>query len=181
MKTIHLKEFIRTGKFGTISIGSTKADILNLLGNKYELHEAEETQIIRYGWYEFFFYTETETVFGIQNDHLLADCTNHKEMISLGNSRCTMDTWFIQENKNISFAQVEDYLHKEGIPFTIEPSYKGSSWNVIECSESKVRFDFADEYRTVNLNKKGKFIGWTEHTETDQSRFLLNGIRLFNR
>jgi hypothetical protein len=181
MKTINLKEFIKTGKFGTISIGSTKADIIDLLGPKFEPHHAEETQIIKYGWYEFFYWTKTETVFGIQNDHLLADCTNHKEMITIENANCIIDTWFLQENKNVSFGQVEDFLHKEKIPFQIVPSYKGSIWNVIECIESKVTFDFADEYRLVELNEKGKFIGWTEHIETDQSNFLLNGIRLFER
>lgn len=54
MNTIHLKEFIRTGKFGTISIGSTKTDVVNELGNKFDFADCGETQIIKYGWYEFF-------------------------------------------------------------------------------------------------------------------------------
>jgi len=36
MNTIHLKEFIKTGKFGTISIGSTKSDLVNALGKKFD-------------------------------------------------------------------------------------------------------------------------------------------------
>ena len=82
MKTIQLREFVKTGQFGTISIGSTKADLVNSPGEEFDFVDCGETQLIKYGWYEFFYWTESELIFGIQNDHLQADCVNHKEMLN---------------------------------------------------------------------------------------------------
>jgi hypothetical protein len=41
MTTIQLKEFIKTGKFGTIGIGSTKTDVINLLGEDFDIQMDE--------------------------------------------------------------------------------------------------------------------------------------------
>lgn len=180
MNTIDLKEFIRTGKFGTISIGSTKTDVVNELGNKFDFADCGETQIIKYGWYEFFYWTESELIFGIQNDHLQADCTNHKEMIHYKSKLWSIDKWFLEVNRNITFGQVEEYLIREGISYDIVPAYKGCDENVIKCMQSNVTFDFANEYRLVELNEKGKFRNWKEFIENEQSNFVLNGIRLFD-
>ncbi len=179
MTTIQLKEFIKTGKFGTISIGSTKTDIVNIFGKKFDFADCGETQIIKYGWYEFFYWTKTELVFGIQNDHLQADCIDHNEMISFGNKSFEFDKWFLQDNKNGTFGQIEDYLNKEKISFEVVHVYKGSDENIIKCTRSNVTFDFANEYRLVELNEKGKFKNWKEYVEAEQSNFVLNGIRLF--
>lgn len=180
MNTIHLKEFIRTGKFGTISIGSKKADVVNALGNKFDFADCGETQIIKYGWYEFFFWTESELLFGIQNDHLQADCTNHKEMIHYKSKLWLIDKWFLEVNRNITFGKVEEYLISEGISYDIVPAYKGCDENVIKCMQSNVTFDFTNEYRLVELNEKGIFKNWKEFIENEQSNFVLNGIRLFD-
>lgn len=179
MNTIHLKKFIETGLFGTISIGSTKTDIVNVLGNKFDFADCGETQIIKYGWYEFFYWTATELVFGIQNDHLQADCTNHKEMLVYKSKLWTIDKWFLQINKNISFGQIEALLIKEGITYEIVPAYKGCDENIIKCLKSNVTFDFVNEYRFVEVNDKGKSKEWKKYIESDQSNFVLNGIRLF--
>ena len=180
MHTVHLKEFIKTGHFGTITIGSTKADVVNLLGKKFGFGDFGETQIITYGWYEFFYWTETELIFGIQNDHLQADCTHHKEMIDYKSKVWTIDKWFLEVNKNITFRQVEDLLTAESIPFQIIPAYKGSEENLIKCIGSHVTFDFAHEYRLVEYTEKGRFKNYKEVVESDQSNFVLNGIRLFS-
>ncbi len=180
MTTIQLKEFIKTGSFGPISIGSKKSEIVNELGKKFEYADCGETQIIKYGWYEFFYWTETEIVFGIQNDHLQADCVNHKEMINFRSESWIIDKWFLQDNKNISFGQVEDLLKKENIPFDIVPAYKGCNENVIKCSKSNVTLDFVNEYSLVELDEKGKLENWKEYVEEEQPNFVLNGIRLFD-
>jgi hypothetical protein len=140
MTTIHLKEFIKTGQFGTISIGSTKADVVNAFGKKFDFADCGETQIIKYGWYEFFYWTESELVFGIQNDHLQADCSNHKEMIDYKSKLWTIDKWFLQVNKNITLRQVEGFLTAEGISFEIVPAYEGCDENVIKCLNSRRDF-----------------------------------------
>jgi hypothetical protein len=176
---IQLKEFIRTGKFGPISLGSTKADIIRLLGKKNDFADCGETQIVKYGWYEFFYYTKTEIVFGIQNDHVQADGTNHHADINFRNVLWTLDKWFLKENENVTFGQVVDYLNEEKISFEIIPPYHGSEGNIIRCSVSGVKFDFADEYRIMELNAKGKFKDWKIVTAKDQSKHVLNGIRLF--
>jgi hypothetical protein len=180
MNTIHLNEFIKTGKFGTITIGSTKTDLVNELGNEFDFDNCGETQIIKYGWYEFFFWTESELIFGIQNDHLQADCTNHSEMMQYKSKLWSIDKWFLEENRNITFGQVEEYLLRERISYEIVPAYKGCDENVIKCMQSKVTFDFVNEYRLVELNEKGEFKKWREFMENDQSNFVLNGIRLFD-
>lgn len=179
MTTIQLKEFVKTGKFGTISIGSTKTDIINLLGKQFDFTDGDETQIIRYGWYEFFYWTETERVFGIQNDHLQADCTNHGEMINFKNRLWTIDKWFLKEHENITFGQVVEHLNQANIPFTIVPTYPGCNENIIKCSNSNVTFDFVSEYETVLLDSNGKFKKWKEIIEKNQLNFVLNGVRLF--
>lgn len=180
MNTIHLKEFIKTGRFGTISIGSTKTDLVNSLGKKFDFADCGDSQIIKYGWYEFFYWIENELIFGIQNDHLVSDCINHKEMIDYKSKLWTIDKWFLQVNKNITFSHVERLLTAEDIPFEIVPAYKGSDENVIKCLNSNVTFDFVNEYRLVELNEKGKFKEWKEIVENDHSNFILNGIRLFD-
>lgn len=179
MNTIHIKEFIRTGQFGTISIGSTKTDVINALGNKFDFADCGETQIIKYGWYEFFYWTDSELIFGIQNDHLQADCTNHKEMIDFKSKLWTIDKWFLQVSKNITFGQIESFLTTEKIPYEIIPAYKGCEQNVIKCLKSNVTLDFVNEYRLIEYNEKGKFKSWKEFVEDDQPNFVLNGIRLF--
>jgi len=180
MKTIHLKEFIKSGQFGNISIDSTKTDLVNSFGNKFDFADFGESQIIKYGWYEFFYWTKTELIYGIQNDHLLADCSNHEEMIDYKSKLWTIDKWFLQVNKNITFGQVEELLIKEDIPFNIEPIYKGSEDNVIKCLKSNVTLDFVKEYTVIEYDEKGKLKNCEELVEDDQRNFMLNGIRLFS-
>ncbi len=152
---------------------------MNSLGNNFGFGDFGETQIITYGWYEFFYWTKSEIIFGIQNDHLQADCTHHEEMIDYESKIWTIDKWFLKVNKNITFGQVEELLVKEGISFEIVPAYKGCKENVIKCSKSNVTFDFANEYRLVEYNEMGRFKNWKEIVEGEQKNFVLNGIRLF--
>jgi len=180
MTTILLKDFLRTGKFGTITVGSTKTEVFDLLGKTNNLADCGETQIIKYGWYEFFYWTETEIIFGIQNDHLQSDCINHDEMISFKSRKWTLDTWFLEENNNISFAQVIQFLNDENIRYSIEPPYSGSDIKIIRCIDSQVTLDFADEYCIVERDEKGNFKNFVEKIEDNMDNFVLNGIRLFN-
>ena len=180
MKLFSVKEFIKTGKLGSIGVGSTKHEIIEQFGKRYDFGDCGETCIIKYGWYEFFYWTETEKVFGIQNDHLQADCVNHADMIFFRNKNFIIDHWFLKVGENITFKEIIELLNAESITYTVEPAYKGSDALVIKCSESQVTFDFADEYSHVVLTKKGKFAGYKDIVETNQSGYVLNGIRLFD-
>jgi len=101
-------------------------------------------------------------------------------MIDYKNKLWTIDKWFLQINKNITFGQIEELLTQEDISFNIISSGKSSKENIIKCLMSNVTFDFVNVYTLVEYDKKGKFKNWKEYTESDQSNFVLNGIRLFD-
>lgn len=180
MLTIQLKEFIKTGAFGPIRIGSTKTELIKLFGKKYDFGNFGESQIIKYGWYEFFYLTHSEEIFGIQNDHLLFNNLDHSATIHYKNSFFTIDTWFLKENNNITFDQMESILQNENITYTIKPAYSGSDERIIECVNSKVTFDFTDEYTWHETDSRGTITNYKEQKITDGNQFILNGIRLFN-
>jgi hypothetical protein len=177
MERIEFKEFIRKGFFGRITIGTAKRDIVKFLGKPSDSFGDQETQTLKYGQYEFFYWTGSEKVLGIQNDHLQADCINHSEQINFKNERWTLDKWFLTENKNTTLGQVSDSLKKENIPFDIEHAQDGV---VIKCLDSNVTFDFVSEFRIVELEGKGIFRNWVLITENKEENFVLNGVRLFD-
>lgn len=177
MITVQLKEFIKTGKFGEITLGSKKSDIIRLFGKKFDFADCGDTQIIKYGWYEFFYWTESELVFGMQNDHL-ANYNGNADVINFKNRLWSVDKWFLKDNEDITFAQVVEYLTEEKIPFEIIPGYDSNGPNMIKCAESNVKLDFSNEYHIFECDEKGEF-SCREIVETDPSKFVLNGIRLF--
>ncbi|WP_143011393.1 hypothetical protein [Chitinophaga filiformis] len=179
MITIQLKDFIKTGNFGPLTIGSSKGEILQVFGGTYDLADCGETQIIKYGWYEFFYWTDNEKIFGIQNDHLLADCVNHSEMINFKNRFFTIDKWFLKENKSITFREVIECLEQENIPYNIVPAYDGCDENIIKCVNSNVTFDFVNEHTFTEVTAKGRFKNRKEIRVAHQLDYVLNGIRLF--
>lgn len=152
---------------------------MQVFGRKYDFADCGETQIIKYGWYEFFYWTDTEKIFGMQNDHLPADCVNHRGMINFKNKYCTIDKWFLKEHQNVTFRQVETYLNSENIPYSIVPAYKGCDENIIKCTNSNVTFDFVNEYTFAEITAKGRRRNWQEVKVDHQSDYVLNGIRLF--
>lgn len=178
MITISLKRFIETGEFGTIKIGSKKGEVINILGEDYDYGDCGDSQIIKYGWYEFFYWTENEKIFGIQNDHLQMDCLNHDEMINFKNDNWMIDKWFLKDEENITFGQVKKLLESENIAYKIEPLY-GCEENIIKCINSNVTFDFASEYSIIEFNEKEQPNEWIEITESEEDNYILNGIRLF--
>jgi hypothetical protein len=54
MLTILLKEFIRTGNFGSITIGSAKKDVINLLGKPHGLQIAVKRKLLHMAGMNFF-------------------------------------------------------------------------------------------------------------------------------
>lgn len=179
MATIHLKDFFTTGKFGGVTLGTTKDEIINLLGEDFSFLDLGETQALLFGWYEVFYWTDTGKVLGIQNDHLLADCTNHDEMINLKNKKWQLDKWFLKEFENITFKDIKDLLTKEGIRYSVQPTYKGCDENIIKCIGSNVTFDFCNNFTSVQLDDKGKPNIFKDVKIENEDDFVLNGIRLF--
>ena len=180
MKIVYFKDFVKNGEFDSIKIGSTKSDVIKLLGKSDDIADCGETKIIRYGWYEFFYWTKSEKIFGIQNDHLQADCTNHSEMINFKNRKWKLENWFLEIGKNQTFKNVKDLLNSEKIEFNVQKPYENSDYNIIKCVKSNVTIDFADEYRIVELKENGKFKQWKEIKVENEDDYVLNGIRLFD-
>jgi hypothetical protein len=181
MMVIYLKEFIKTGKFGPISIGSTKDELLNILGKEtYFSKDAGESQIICYGPFEFFYWTETGKIFGIQNDHLQADCVNHADMINFKNRKWKLDKWFLENDQNKTFDEVIEKLKEEQIEFEITKPYETSTENIIRCLESNVQIHFAKDFSSVVLNEKGTFKNWKENVSENQGDYLLHAITVFD-
>ena len=174
MKTISIKSFAEKGTFGEIGIGTLKKDVIKFLGTDFDFGDFGETQIIKYGWYEFFFWSDTEKLFGIQNDHLQADCENHNEMILFENDSFEIDTWFLKVNEDFTYSQVIELLNKENIDFKIE------SGNEVEPEiirfKSGTYFDFSEGSFSWNSETNKTYETIIENKED----YILNGIRLFD-
>lgn len=180
MLSISLKDFIKTGRFGGFTLGTAIDEVIEAFGDDHDAHDSDDTQIIKYGWYEFFYWTDSREIFGIQNDHLQADCANHADMIFFSNDKWTIDVGFLKENENITFRQVIQLLEEERIAYVIEPAYHGSDENNIRCVDSGVTFDFVNEYSFAEFGADGNFKGFINTPLHEQEDYILNGIRLFN-
>lgn len=177
MKTISLKEFIVTGDFGGVTIGTSKSELFKLLGETDEINDYENgSGGIFYGYYELFFDTKTEKITGIQNDHLLIwpklkrknRIEDHKEAIYFENDTCKMDTWFLQYGKNLTYNEILKTLENESIEF--KEIYDIHCGCRIEF-KSGVTMDFSDFDDDWFINQ----------TIPDKRKLFLNGIRLFEK
>lgn len=179
MRIISLKEFFQTGHFGPISIGQHKSELIEAFGEEFEFADCGETHIIRYGWYEFFYWTNSGKIFGIQNDHLQADTSDHAACINFFNKDWILDKWFLRDNRNISLKEVEKVLRLENIVFNLEQLSTVENESIITNRRSLVSMDFHGNYRRMEYDELGEFIKWNEYSENDYNNFVLNGIRIF--
>ena len=179
MKVIELKNFIKTGEFDTIQIGkSTKQDVVDLMGTDFDFADCGESQIIKYGWYEFFYWTESNIVFAIQNDHLQFDCTNHNEMIEYQNESIKIDNWFLTVNKNITFSEIIDILKSENIHYELEKHNFDGALEYMRLNNG-ITIDFDNELTTWIYNKSEDEWDMKNELINNQQDYILNGIRLF--
>lgn len=93
MIKISLKDFALTGEFGPVKVGMHRDEIVNVLGEpEGEQDFGTGFGGIVYAWYEFFYDSDTKGLSAIQNDHLQADCSNHKDCILYKNSHFEVDS-----------------------------------------------------------------------------------------
>lgn len=176
MKKIKLKDFVLTGEFGPVKIGMTKTQVTELLGEPEDDADFGTGYTgLLYGWYEFFFETESGILDSIQNDHLQADCSNHHEMILFKNDKIEIDTWFLKLNQDITRREVKEILVNQKISFT-EEDYWGSD---IIRFESGVYLDFDNRDGVWGINEDGTVEKVESAVIVDKERFVLNGIRYF--
>lgn len=159
-KIIRLKDFVKTGAFDQLKVGvSTKQDLIDLMGTDFDFGDGSESQIIKYGWYEFFFWTKTGILFGIQNDHLQDECA---DSIEYENEQVKIDNWFLEPEKVITFAEVVEILKHEDISYKLEKENYESALDYMRLANG-VTIDFdTDFYEPKEMN------AW-----------ILNGIRHF--
>jgi len=180
MRTIKLKNFIVTGEFDKIKVGvSTKQDVIDLMGNDFEFGDFGESKIIKYGWYEFFYWRNNEQVFGIQNDHLQFDCFNHNEMINYQNENITIDNWSLENDKNIDFQTIIKIIKKEKIEYKLDIDNFEGAIKYVKLSNG-ITIDFDNELTTWTYNKSEDEWDIKNEIIEKQEDYILNGIRLFS-
>lgn len=178
MNTLSLKDLFKTGLLGPLQLGiSTKQDVIDFMGEPGEVYTSLDTIILKYGWYEFFFWTDGELLNGFQNDHLSNDCLNHDEMIIYKSNHVEIDHWFLQPFKNFTFSEVVQIFEEEEVSFTIETYRHDDKEEYIKLVDSYVTLDFVDEHRYVEKAGEEWFI--REIEINNKQDFILNGIRCF--
>jgi hypothetical protein len=135
MLIISLKTFAQTGKFGFVEMQMSKTKVIELLGKPSEAKTNGDTDIIRYGSYEFFFWDRN--LIGIQNEHLqyykqdLAQCSNPVFRIN---------PWFMNGRKERTYKEVVFFLEKAKMAYEEKIEYGC----VFLYLSSGVSFDFLD-------------------------------------
>jgi hypothetical protein len=183
MFTVYLKEFITTGKFGPIALGTSIDEVIIILGEPDDKIEYDNGHCgITYAWYEFFYKRDTGVLYAIQNDHLAAfpnrktKRVNNKKDICFKNDYFEINIWFLKKGKYLTFAEVIDNLKKEKIEFEIAKGYSNES---IIKFKSGVTLDFDDLSGLASFGEDSN--DWTFSEKiTDNNETILNGVRLFN-
>ncbi len=185
MIIISLKDFVTTGKFGPIQIGSTKDEVIKALGKPdFDNDYGIGSRGLMYAWYEFFYWEDSLKIVGIQNDHLTISLENeknkieiHQDSICFQNDRISIDIWFLKPGQDITYSEVIDILRTENISFEeITDHYQ----NHLIKFDSGVTMDFDDLSGVSVGDEQGNFKKY-EHIITTKENRVLNGIRLFDQ
>lgn len=163
--TISLKNFILSGNFGPVYIGMPIDELKQHLGEPGDSHDSGAgAGILFYNGFEFYYYTDTGAVHGIQNDNLLYEGPDRKsDGLYYFEDTILVDTWFIEFGKPLSYKQVKENLEREDIFFE---ECEKDAYNELRFS-SGVRLDFGNW-----KDDDGRQI-------IDRDEAALNGIRYF--
>lgn len=182
MISISLKEFVLTGKFGPITLGMLKEEVIRHLGEPESDHDfGTGYGCLIYGWYELFYLIDNHEITGIQNDHLLTwgmepdeKIKVHMESICFRNEYFEIDIWFLRPGEDLTYDQVKTELQSDKISFEeYEDPISGKRLNFI----SGVYFDFDNQEDIFSLD--GNRLSDIYSTQCLSGNGLLNGIRLF--
>lgn len=178
MTKIFLKEVIETGAFGPVKIGSTKQDVIDFFGENYDFGDFGDTQIIKYGWWEFFYWTESQEIFAFQNDHLSTSHIHYEDVVVLQSDKVEMDNWFISPDKHITFETVTEILRESGIEFRLDKYSPEDPFDILRLSND-ITIDFDNTISERKIDPKTGEYDWECKTLDNSSDFILNGIKLF--
>ena len=162
--TISFKDFILSGRFGPVYIGMPIDELKQLFGEPGDSHDSGAgTALLFYEGFEFYYYTETNTLYAIQNDNVQYEHPDAKGNVFQFRGDIQIDTWFIQFGEPLSYQQVLEHLRAENIPF--EEHHK-SDYDELKFP-SGVTMDFENW-----KDDEGKVI-------LERNEASLNGIRYF--
>lgn len=136
-----MKEFIRTGRLGTVDLGISRDMVLQRLGNPDDcsvklLQKSRKPSIYKYGGVELYFSEHNDTV-----EMIFIDDFNRETP--------SIDCWIVDDSLSIKEAEKE--LNRQGISYRKERSRRLED-SVYLISESGVYMQFAeDEYKTTRL------------------------------
>jgi hypothetical protein len=156
-KIICFKEFIETGKLGMIELGQNKYDIINYLGNEYDIGDFGDTVILKYSLFEFFFYKNI--LYGIQNDSI-----NYIDKINNTIGNYILDMWFLYPG--ITLKETKNKLKNENIKFVEE-----SEDNINNCIKIIFEKNVYIEYYNETIN---------DEIIEDKEKYIFYTIRIFN-
>ena len=146
MEIISLKNFIKTGCFGSVELEMSKEEVIDLLGQPEWYNDdqlSDGVTLIAYSWYEFFF-TKENKLFAIQNDHFDVE---FPESCRYKSEKIEIDPWIYKGDQLFLFKDVEEILQEEEITYKVE-DYLGRK---IIKMPSEVVIDFTNK-KYVEIN-----------------------------
>ena len=106
---IKISDFLKSGKFGKVSIGDSPKVIVQKLGKPDGSSTINKrNKCIHYGWYEFFFLDEK--LDSIQNDHYDPRYPNEMEY---ENESFKIDSQFLKADKIKLLSEVKSHLKQK--------------------------------------------------------------------
>jgi hypothetical protein len=140
-KVISMLEFLRTGMFGELSLGSTKNDMLQFLGEPSAWGNSitKDLGFCIYGDVEFHWWTNTNKIRLIHFDHFsrINDTGEYPRL----HKSYELDPWVIRSEANMF--DIQNALSKQQIPFS--RVNKLSTWDALILeSGCEINFDSED-------------------------------------
>ena len=107
-----------TGRFGPVYMGMPLDELKQVLGEPSESYDSGAgTALLFYKGFEFYYFTDDNTLYGIQNDNVSYEIPDVIENRFRFNDDLEIDTWFIHFGKALTYEQVLIFLDHEQVGF----------------------------------------------------------------
>ncbi|MFC5048423.1 hypothetical protein ACFSTE_13790 [Aquimarina hainanensis] len=161
---ISIKDFVLTGRFGAISIGMHKDEVIDYLGTPYKISDYKNGRFgLYYNGFRFLYATSCKiyaiTCQGFDDVFIEKPSTR---VFALTN-KIEIDTYFFTVSKPVQYKEIIRRIHAENIKYT---EHQDKFWD-------KIIFDSGVEFL---------FNNWCEYPEDhtyDKNELILYGVRNF--
>lgn len=117
---ISIEEFLKTGKFGSLELGTPKEQAISILGTPDSDTDLGETgSILLYAWYELFFDQELK-LYSIQNDNY---DPKDADSYSFKNEKIEIEPWFLNGKENQSITEIVEIFCTHDMDYEIIDYY----------------------------------------------------------